>query len=581
MQTQLDDITTRLQHHLCQIYGEQAYLPELAQQLLALMGVAAAAEPLVPNQNRWSQADIALITYGDTLQAPGEKPLKTLHRFLNRYLRQSINSVHILPFFPWSSDDGFAVIDYLQVNEALGEWPDIEAIARDYRLMADVVINHCSSRSRWFENFRKGEGVGCHYFIEADPEGDYSEVVRPRTTPLLREVETRQGKKYLWCTFGPDQIDLNFANPAMLAEFVTIIRYYLDRGITIFRLDAVAFLWKENGSSCINLPQTHEVIRLLRLLIEQRNPQAMVITETNIPNRENLSYFGNANEAHAIYNFSLPPLLLHTLISGDATHLKTWLMSMPPAQNGTCYFNFIASHDGIGLRPAEGLLSDEELTTLTTTMEQFGGRVSWRSLPGGERRPYEINISLFDALSGSAAGRDRWQIERFIAAHAIMLALEGIPAFYIHSLIATGNDYKRMEHSGHNRHINRHQWSMAHLEVLLQDETSRQRQVLDRLRRLIALRKRQPAFHPNATQFTLHLGCAIFAFWRQSPDRRQSIFAVNNISAEPQLFRLSELNLIVTDEWQDLISGYRYQQFNETVELKPYQTLWITNVVYE
>ena len=255
-----------------------------------------------------------------------------------------------------------------------------------------------------------------------------------------------------------------------------------------------------------------------------------------------------------------------------------WMMSLPPAQNGTAYFNFIASHDGIGLRPAEGLLSDAELDSLVTTMQRFGGQVSYRALEDGQSKPYEINISLFDALQGTVAGPDHLAVERFVCAHAIMLGLEGIPGIYLHSLLGTRNDYARVENTGHQRAINRHQWDCDVLEAILAREDSTHRIVLDRLKTLLALRRRQRAFHPNATQFTLHLGSALFGFWRQSLDRRQSIFCISNISPQPQRLALSDINLTDTEQWQDLIGTTLYEGRGEVLELQPYQSLWITNV---
>ena len=351
----------------------------IAERILEASEIDKNASVSVGIENYWDQSDVAMITYADTIRQKDTLPFQVLHKFLNKYFKDSINIVHILPFFPFSSDDGFAVMDYVSVNEAHGSWADIRNLAADYHIMADLVINHCSSRSRWFENFRKGEEPGKDYFFTASPDEDLSNVVRPRTNDLLAEVETATGVKFVWCTFSHDQVDLDFTNPNVLLEFVRIIRFYLDQGIRVFRLDAVAFLWKVIGTNCLNLEPTHEIVRLLRTLIEKIKPDALIITETNIPNRENLAYFGNANEAHCIYNFSLPPLLLNTLITGNCHHLKQWMMSMPPAQLGTAYFNFIASHDGIGLRPAKGLLSNEEIDTLIKTMETFGGKISWRT----------------------------------------------------------------------------------------------------------------------------------------------------------------------------------------------------------
>ena len=551
---------------------------ELANSLVEEMRISEDCTAPVPFQNHWSEQDVVMITYGDTLLANSEKPLVTLKHFIDDYIKSHINSVHILPFFPYSSDDGFSVIDYSSVNDALGDWQDIQAIANTKNLMSDLVINHCSARSMWFENFIKGEGQGHNYFFTAEPEDDLSPVVRPRTSQLLREVETQAGKQYIWCTFSHDQVDFDFRNPEVLMQFVRIIRQYLDNGINIFRLDAVAFLWKIIGSNCINLPQTHEVVRLLRTLIEHAKPDAIIITETNIPNTQNLTYFGNANEAHCIYNFSLPPLLINTLITGNCLYLKRWLMSMPPAQNGTTYFNFIASHDGIGLRPAEGLLSEQEIGTLINTMKQFGGAISWRTSETGQQKAYEMNISLFDALQGTIDGPDKWGLQRFLCAHTIMLALEGIPGIYIHSLLGTRNDYEKLKNTHHNRAINRHRWDYKKLTQALENSHSAHHQVFNQMMNLIDIRTQQAAFHPNATQFTLHLGLKLFGFWRQSIDRKQSIFCISNITDQAIALPISELNLIITEQWHDLISGEKIFDLTREIELSPYQTVWLTNV---
>ena len=573
-------LTERIQQHLKVIYQgllDESALPALGDALVGCMRLEKVSEAPPQYHNNWGPQDVVVITYGDSILCDGEKPLSTLKRFLDRQLQDSINSVHILPFYPFSSDDGFSILDYSSVNESLGDWPEINAIAGDYRLMADLVVNHCSSRGIWFDNFIKGEDPGRDYFFTASPEDDLSDVVRPRTNPLLREVETAEGTRYVWCTFSHDQVDLDFRNPEVLKQFASIIRLYLDNGVRIFRLDAVAFLWKQIGTSCLNLEQTHEVVRLFRTLVEHARPDAVLITETNIPNREYLSYFGNCNEAHWVYHFSLPPLLLNTLLSGDCTYFRQWMMSMPPAQNGTAYFNFIASHDGIGLRPVEGLLSDEEIHDLITTMQLFGGRVSWRALADGKSKPYEINISLFDALQGTLEGMDDRGIDRFVCAHAIMFGMEGIPGVYIHSLLGTRNDYQRMENTGHNRSINRHQWSYEALDRELADPHSSHAQVFQRLRKLLAIRKRQAAFHPNATQFTLQLGTALLGFWRQSMDRRQSIFCISNISKDPQELPMSSINLIDNEHWLDLISETTQEPHAATLTLAPYQTVWISN----
>lgn len=580
MHTVLENLTHRLRDHLKIIYRDidlDLTIEALADQLIDTMRLRSVESAPSQYQNHWDQKDAIVITYGDSLLEKDEKPLVTLKKFLDEHNDGVLNCAHILPFFPFSSDDGFSVMDYSSVNESLGDWDEIEAISKNYKLMSDLVINHCSARGPWFQNFIRQKGVGKDYFFTAALDEDLSQVVRPRTNPLLREVETAEGIKHVWCTFSFDQVDLDFRNPEVLNQFVNIIRLYLDKGVTIFRFDAIAFVWKVPGTTCLNLPETHEIVRLLRTLIEHAEHEAVIITETNIPNRENLSYFGNNNEAHWIYNFSLPPLLVNALITESSRYLKQWMMSMPPAQNGTTYFNFIASHDGIGMRPVEGLLSDEEQAQFIETMQEFGGRISYRSLEGGESKAYEVNIALYDALKGSVSGPDGFNYVRFVCAHTIMMGLEGVPAFYIHSLLATSNDYKRMEHTGHNRAINRHQWQYEELQNYLKQEESQHARVFSEIKRLLAIRGEQEAFHPNATQFTLHFEDTIFAFWRQSADRRQSIFCLSNLSCSPQEIALTSVNLIVTDHWKDLISGELIDPEANSVTLQPYQSMWITN----
>ena len=532
------------------------------------------------NLKKWNHDNVLLITYGDSIGGQGHHPLSVLADFLETYLQDTITGVHILPFFPYSSDDGFAIIDYLTVNPDLGDWEDVKRIATNFNLMVDLVVNHVSSQHAWFEQFKQNQKPGCDYFITGDLEEDLAEVVRPRSSPLLNPVETVKGTQHVWTTFSADQVDVNFENPDVLLEYLKIILYYVQAGARYIRLDAVGFLWKKRGTNCMHLPETHAMVRLFREVLQLIDPGIAIITETNVPNRENLSYFGNRNEAHMIYNFSLPPLLLNALLQGRSDHLKTWMMSMPPAPIGCAYFNFTASHDGIGMRPAEGLLTDDEYGQLLATMQRHGGRISMRTRPDGSQSPYEINISLFDALKGTVKGEDEWQVQRFLCSQTIMMALEGIPAFYIHSLLATRNHAEGVEKTGINRAINRYKWDYDALQQALDDPTTPHAQVLDALKRLIKIRRQQTAFHPNAIQYTLHpLNPALFAFWRQSLTRDQSIFSVHNLSDQPQELLLSDLNLVATDAWYDLISGYRFSETEPTYTLQPYQSVWITNKV--
>lgn len=562
--------------HLTHIYGAEG-AEKLAENILNVAGLKDENRSCTKFVNKWNEQDTYIITYANSIQKENEAPLHTLHQFLNHTLKGVINTVHLLPFYPWTSDDGFSVSDYKAVAPENGSWEDVQELHKDYKVMADLVINHCSTSSEWFHNFKKGKTPGKDFFIDGSDYDDISIVVRPRSSSLFYPVETSEGIKQVWCTFSQDQVDLNFANPEVLLEMIAVIRHYMNNGVRIFRFDAIAFLWKESGTSCIHHYKTHEIIKLLRVVIEGIDSDAVIITETNVPNKENLSYFGNNDEAHLIYNFSLPPLLVYALLSGNAQPLNEWLKSMPPAHHGRAYFNFIASHDGIGLRPAEGLLKTEELNAMLETLKEFGGEISMRRMPDGDLKPYEANISLYSALAGTIQqGADDLQQQRFLCAHAVMLSIEGIPAFYIHSLLSTENYRVGVAKTGQARTINRYQYQIEDIEQALQDEKHHQKAIFEELKRLIKIRSQQPAFHPNATQYTLSLGDSLLGLWRESLDRTQSIFAVHNLSASPQTLVLKKLNLIELETWQDLLTGTDYTN-HDTVTLAPYGYCWISN----
>ena len=526
--------------------------------------------------DQWSEKTTVLITYANSITSTNNmSPLSSLQKFVSSKCQQFIDTVHILPFFPSSSDDGFAVKDYYNIDNEFGDWKDIINISKSFRVMADVVINHGSSEGVWFKNFIKGEGRGHDYFLSFDNTFDITEVVRPRTSPLLNTFDTHDGTRYLWCTFSKDQVDYNFNNPKVINEFVEIILYYLKMGITIFRFDAVAFLWKRIGTSCMNLEKTHEIIRLFRTIIDYLSPYTVLVTETNTPAAENVSYFGNGNEAHWIYNFSLPPILIYSVLIGNASYLEKLTMSMPPSQIGTSYLNFIASHDGIGLRPVETFLTKIEVERFTQLMENNGGKITYRSTNTDVDEPYEINISLFDAMKETFSKEKKLFIERYICIHTIMMSLEGVPAFYIHSLFGTENDYALYQKTGHNRSLNR--GKIDYNKINTESTNTKESKIYNKLRELLLLRRNQAAFHPNALQFTLHLGNELYGIWRQSIDKTQSIFCVTNITEEIVTLSLLDINLDDADKWHDLITQKAVEDNISNIELKPYQTVWLSN----
>ena len=528
-------------------------------------------EDITCQLEKWNEQDVVLISYGNSVLDENENPLNTLHRFLSEYVAGKINTVHILPFFPYSSDDGFSVIDYYKVDPQLGSWKEVEAISNDFNLMADLVINHVSAQSEWFQNFLERKDPGKDFFIEMDPETDLSMVTRPRSHPLLTKVQTNEGEKHVWTTFSDDQVDLDFSNPEVLFQMLKVLFFYIHKGVRIIRLDAIAYLWKKPGTSCIHLPETHKIVNLIRELAELIHPDTVILTETNVPHKENLSYFGNYNEAHMIYQFSLPPLLLHALHTGVSDHLVEWIKTVPETNGKGTYLNFTASHDGIGVRPLEGILPEQEKRALIEKMKAFGGYVSTKTNKDGTESAYEINITYFDALKGTADGIDDLQAERFLCSQTIMMALKGIPAFYIHSLLATQNDQEGVDKTGKYRAINRKTLQMEDIKSSMDDSNSNTYKVFSEIERLLKLRNTQKAFHPDSKQFPLDLGSSFFGIKRVS-EQEDTVYHVSNITASS-----ADLNTEFLEgkgDFIDLISGRKIKN-GENIKFFPYQTVWL------
>jgi sucrose phosphorylase len=560
----INTLASIIANRLKTIYPEN-FSESLVNRILSLLAPNSSPGPL------WDERDVVLITYGDSLTSPKEKPLVTLRRFLESRLSQTIGCVHILPFFPSTSDDGFAVSDYISVAPELGDWEDIAAIGKEFSLMFDLVLNHVSASHPWFMNFREGKSPGKDYFIEMDPGADYLRVVRPRNTPLFTAYITSGGIKKLWTTFSADQIDLNFGNPEVLIEMIRIFLFYISHGARIIRLDAVAFLWKEKDSSCIHLPGTHEVIKLLRDIAAYVGPRIIILTETNVPNRENWSYFGQLDEAHMVYQFTLPPLILYTLYTGNARYLTEWAVSIPAVTVGRTFLNFTASHDGIGIRPLEGILPESEIHLLISSIRDFGGLISVKSNPDGTSSPYEMNITYLDALKGTRNGPDNLMERRFLCSQLIVLAMQGIPAIYIQSLLGTANDYEEMKKTGQARSINRKKWNEATLLQLLSDETSN-KLIFTEYTRAIAIRRQIRAFHPDCPQQIVRLGDPVFAFVRTSPQTGEEVFCISNITN--RIVVLPKTGIPLRKGITDLLTGEEVAISGEFT-FGPYQTRWL------
>jgi len=560
------------------LYGGQA--PEVYERLLSMLEDFQKRNPTLSDRRpgtRWSEKDAFLITYGDQVREPGKLPLQSLGEFLEEYAGGILSGVHILPFFPYSSDYGFSVIDYKQVNPDWGTWDDIKRIGRHFRLMFDAVINHVSSKSKWFQEFLKGNPEYENFFITVEEGTDLSSVVRPRATPLLTPFETAKGRKLVWTTFSADQIDLNYANPEVLLRIIDILLFYVEKGAEVIRLDAIAYLWKKIGTPCIHLEETHRVVKLFRAIFDAVSPYVIILTETNVPHKENISYFGNGHdEAQMVYQFSLPPLVLHSIHTGNAEKLSRWAAGLFLSSEETTFFNFLASHDGIGMMPAIGILTPEEIQELVEKTLRNGGFVSYKANPDGSKSVYELNISYIDALAEKGDDQETL-VKKFMASQAIMLALQGIPGIYVHSLFGSRSDREAVLRTGVNRAINRAKFVRAELERELADERSLRHQVYYAYRHLLSVRRGRPAFHPNAGQRILNLDPAVFAVVRTSEEPEDTVLALQNVSGSSVRVAVDRLDLGVKDASSvvDLVSGKRLNPGEQEIELQPYQTMWL------
>lgn len=528
----------------------------------------------------WDHRDVVLITYGDQVRDDRHPPIEAQRQFLvDRNLHDLIRCVHFLPFCPSTSDDGFSVADYLAVDPELGDWDDLARMSESFDLMFDLVLNHSSQRHAWFQRFLEGDPDHANFYVTADPAADLRDVVRPRSLPLLTAFETAGGTRHVWTTFSPDQVDLNYANPKVLLAMIETLVQYARRGARIIRLDAIAFLWKQPGTNCIHLPQTHASVKLMRHVLDQVVPGTLVLTETNVPHLENLSYFGNGyDEAHMVYQFSLPPLLLDAIHSGQTEVLRDWLDSLELPSEQTTFFNFTASHDGIGLRPVEGLLPPERIAALVEMAQRHGGEVGMRAQADGSQSPYELNITYVDAVADRQTVSPPEHARRFLATQAVMLAMQGMPAIYFHSLVGSSNDLQAVQQSGIPRRINRHKYTRGELDAALDASDSLQRLVFDGYRKLLQTRRQLPAMDPSVPMEVLRdiPGDGMVGFVRRPledarSDDRRPLVVLANLSDRP---RHVDRSWLVDEVTEDVLSGDSLATA-DAIPMRPFQVRWL------
>ena len=561
-----------VKHHLEFLYGETA-APELEKAFEMLVSKSRKSRPsaVSADKNELTEADGMLITYGDQVRSSGQSPLAALTNFLSGRVAGTISAVHVLPFYPSSSDDGFSVMDYYSVDPELGTWEDVESLGGNFDMMFDAVFNHASVQGVWFQKFLRQEGGWESAFFTVWGEPDLSKVVRPRALPLLTEFETEAGPKRVWTTFSADQADINFADPRMLLRILEVLLFYVTKGARYIRLDAIAFLWKIPGTSCIHLEQTHRAIQLMRAVLDEVAPEVQLITETNVPHTDNVSYFGDgSNEAQLVYNFALPPLVFHTIRTGDATRLRRWAQALVLPSERVTFFNFLASHDGIGLNPARGILDPGEIDALVQTAIDHNGFVSYKNNPDGTTSPYELNISYFDALSNPTTEESlHTQVARFLAAHAIVFALRGLPGIYFHSLFGSRGDRKGAEESGIPRRINRKKLEVAALEAELDQPDSLRAQVFAGMQSMLAARASHPAFNPFAEQEIPDAPPDLFLITRKAANGTRVICATN-VTPSAISFPLPP----DSSDWKPL-AGFPESSADKQVFLPPYGVAWL------
>lgn len=548
----------------------------LAEQCINAIGTDKNTDLTKLDPKRWTEADVILLAYGDSFLDGNRAPLKVLGETLDAHFSDFCSILHILPFFPSSSDDGFSVIDHREVDPLLGEWSDIESLSFRLKLMADVVLNHVSSESEWFTQFLLDQEPGNRYIKIIDPGDDLTKVVRPRSRSLERQVNTKTGVKSVWCTFSDDQVDLDFSNPDVFLEILKIVNRLLEAGVQWFRLDAVAFIWKISGSGCVHLPETHECVKILKALLHKRQPAAVLVTETNVPHKQNMSYFGEGDEADAIYNFSLPPLILHTFIAQSVAALSAWTSEISYEAKSGVFLNFIASHDGIGLRPIEGLLSHHEVENLIDATIKAGGRYESYNTENGPK-PYELNVSLYDLLTSE--GREYGKA-CYLAAHTLILVFAGVPLVYINSLMCLPNNHDGMEKRGFNRAINRRSLNRKELSSILDQQNADPTNLFEELKRRVKIRRAQRAFHPQAGQSLVNLGDEVFGLLRTSEDGFQKILCITNICSRLVKLNVEQIPVSFRRTLTDLLTNVQIDLDNG-LQLDPYGTYWLSISIAE
>jgi glucosylglycerate phosphorylase len=586
------DMRKRMCNRLRFLYGQKradTYMLELER----ILRVHHAHKPLEMIEKeksydpteRFSEKDMVLITYGDMVKGPGQTPLSTLFHFINTYHRGAINTLHILPFFPYSSDRGFSVVDFRLVDPKLGTWADIREKKQRYDLMFDAVLNHVSSRSEVFREFLDGNPRHLDFFIAYDSPDDLTpdqrrKIFRPRTSDILTRFDTIRGPKWVWTTFSEDQIDFNFRNVEVLLQVMDSLLFYIRNGADLLRLDAVTYIWAEPGTESVHMPETHEVVKLLRDVVDSVGSGVALLTETNVPHEKNISYFGNGgDEAHMVYNFALPALVLHTFYREDSRVISQWAEGITPPSDTATFFNILDTHDGIGLMGAKEILPGKDIAFIIKTANDRGAYISYKMAEDRSEEPYEINTTWWSAVNddNDREGIER-KVRRYVASRSIAFVIQGVPGIYVHGFMGTANDHARVEETGVKRDVNRGFIISEEVEQELADPKSKLSLIRLYNGRLCRARVQNRAFHPRGLQKVLHLSPDVFAVVRRSPEEDEHILTVTNVTGRKTRLEvpLSEVG-VQKQQWQDLLSDKPWEARGDALKitLEPYGVMWL------
>ncbi len=400
--------------------------------------------------------NIMLITYPDSFG----KNLKELYHVIHTYFEKEIGAIHILPFYPSSGDRGFAPIDYRKVSPEFGTWEDIHALAKDYEIMADFMINHLSKQSEEFRDFveKHDESQYAHLFMRFKdfwengyPTQEEIDLLNKRKpwAPCV-DIDFADGTtEKIWCTFDEEQMDLDLRSEAAWTFVEKTLREITGHGIPLIRLDALAFATKRPGTTCFFLePDFWQLIDRVRDMLEGTGVE--LLPEIHDHYTRQLAI---ADHDYYVYDFVLPVMVLHTLYTGSSARLRHWLDICPRKQYTT-----LDTHDGLGTVDVVDLLSPEELQAVIDQTERYGANFKWDHSHNGQggKVVYQINISYYSAVGEND--------QAYLLSRAIQFFSPGIPQVYYMGLLAGPNDYELMERTQYDRNISRHDYTVEEVD---------------------------------------------------------------------------------------------------------------------